>query len=121
MYVLVRIFYLFEITYCLMPLSLGCPALLRKMMHTDPDRRLTIEQVQRDRWFTRWAQPPPLAHQPNSLIVLPVARFLRSNKLLTAGKCNDPVSLAERLLQGLIVSGDMSLHSDGARANVPEK
>ncbi|KOS12473.1 camk camkl chk1 protein kinase [Malassezia pachydermatis] len=73
-------------------------SLLRKMMHPDPAKRITLAQIQRHRWFTR----------PNSL--------------LTSGKCNDPVSLAERLLYGLMVSGDMhvSLHSDGQRAPVPE-
>ncbi|KAI3624294.1 chk1 [Malassezia furfur] len=73
--------------------------LLRRMMHPDPKRRSSLEQIQRHRWFTR------------------------PNALLTSGKCNDPVSLAERLLQGLIVSGDvqLALHSDGQRAPVPEK
>ncbi|PKI82816.1 Gef1p [Malassezia vespertilionis] len=73
-------------------------SLLRRMMHPDPRRRSTLEQIQRHRWFTR------------------------ENSLLTLGKCNDPVSLAERLLQGLIVSGDMqlALHSDGKRASIPD-
>lgn len=68
------------------------------MMHPDPRKRSSLEQIQRHRWFTR------------------------PNELLTSGKCNDPVSLAERLLQGLIVSGDvqLALHSDGQRAPVPE-
>lgn len=39
------------------------------------------------------------------------------------GQAPDATSLAERLLQGLVVSGDMdfNLHSDGQRAPVPEK
>lgn len=73
-------------------------SLLRRMMYPDPQKRSTLEQIQRHRWFTR----------PNSLI--------------SAGKCTDPVSLAERLLQGLIVSGDvqLALHTDGKRAPLPE-
>ncbi|WFD44388.1 non-specific serine/threonine protein kinase [Malassezia psittaci] len=73
-------------------------SLLRRMMHPDPKKRSSLQQIQRHRWYTR------------------------DNALLTSGKCNDPVSLAERLLQGLIVSGDvqLALHSDGQRASVPE-
>ncbi|WFD22780.1 non-specific serine/threonine protein kinase [Malassezia equina] len=73
-------------------------SLLRRMMHPDPARRITLAQIQRHRWFTR------------------------ENALLTSGQCNDPVSLAERLLHHLVVSGDMhmTLHTDGARAPVPE-
>lgn len=73
-------------------------SLLRRMMYPDPKRRATLEQVQRHRWFTR------------------------PNPLLSAGRCTDPVGLAERLLQGLVVSGDMhiALHTDGKRAAVPE-
>ena len=72
-------------------------SLLRRMMHPDPTRRASLSQIQRHRWFTR------------------------TNPLLSSGKCNDPVSLAERLLHGLIVSGDLhlSLHTDGQRAPVP--
>lgn len=68
-------------------------------MHPDPQKRSSLQQIQRHRWYTR------------------------KNALLTSGKCNDPVSLAERLLQGLIVSGDvqLALHSDGQRASVPER
>lgn len=63
------------------------------MLCVDPDKRYTIAAIKEHRWFRR----------PNSL---------RS----------DPVTLAERLLHGLIVSGDMDfgLHSDGRRAPVPE-
>ena len=72
-------------------------SLLRRMMHPDPTRRASLSQIQRHRWFTR------------------------TNPLVSSGKCNDPVSLAERLLHGLIVSGDLhlSLHTDGQRAPVP--
>ncbi|PWN48576.1 Pkinase-domain-containing protein [Violaceomyces palustris] len=73
-------------------------SLLKKMMHPNPGKRVSIEQIKRHRWYQR----------PNSL--------------LTKGKCNDPVNLAEKLLQGLAVSGDISisLHTDGKRAEVPE-
>ncbi|WFD27160.1 non-specific serine/threonine protein kinase [Malassezia nana] len=79
-------------------LSTDALSLLRRMMHPDPSRRITLAQIQRHRWFTR------------------------ENALMTSGQCNDPVSLAERLLHGLMVSGDMhmALHTDGARAAVPE-
>jgi len=79
-------------------LSADALSLLRRMMHPEPARRITLAQIQRHRWFTR------------------------ENALLTSGQCNDPVSLAERLLHGLVVSGDMhmALHTDGARAAVPE-
>lgn len=70
-------------------------SLLRRMMYPDPRRRITLEQIQRHRWYTR----------PNPLFA-----------------ANDPAGLAERLLHGLIVSGDvqLALHSDGQRAPVPE-
>lgn len=73
-------------------------SLLRRMMHPDPQKRSSLEQIQRHRWFTR------------------------PNALLAAGKCTDPITLAERLLQGLFVSGDMqlALHTDGQRAPLPE-
>ncbi|WFD29928.1 non-specific serine/threonine protein kinase [Malassezia sp. CBS 17886] len=73
-------------------------SLLRRMMYPDPRRRNTLAQIQRHRWFTR------------------------ANPLLQHGTAHDPVSLAERLLQGLVVSGDMqlALHSDGQRARVPD-
>ncbi|WFD34795.1 non-specific serine/threonine protein kinase [Malassezia cuniculi] len=73
-------------------------SLLRRMLHPDPQKRSSLEQIKRHRWFTR------------------------PNALLSAGKCTDPVTLAERLLQGLFVSGDMqlALHTDGQRAAVPE-
>ena len=76
-------------------ISMDALSLLRRMMHPDPSRRASLAQIQRHRWFTR------------------------SNPLLEAGKCSDPVSLAERLLHGLIVSGDMHLHTDGQRATLP--
>ncbi|PWY98246.1 Pkinase-domain-containing protein [Testicularia cyperi] len=96
-------------------------SLLKKMMHPTPERRITFEQIRRHRWYRR------------------------SNPLLSRkGRCNDPVNLAEKLLQGLAVSGDISLevagsagasataaaataaariaelHTDGQRAQVPE-
>lgn len=86
-------------------------ALLKAMLNPDPSRRLSIAAIKRHRWFTR--KNPLLA---------PVS-----------GQCTDPTSLAERLLQGLIVNGEMDyaaplsveerakqLHSDGERADVPE-
>ena len=82
------------------------------MMHPNPERRITFEGIRRHRWFKR------------------------ANELMTQkGKCNDPVNLAEKLLQGLAVSGDINLdvnsaaaaaarrldlHTDGQRAQVPE-
>lgn len=89
-------------------------SLLKKMMHPHPERRITFEGIRRHRWFRR------------------------QNELMTnKGKCNDPVNLAEKLLQGLAVSGDINLevaggaaaaaaarrlelHTDGQRAQVPE-
>ncbi|KAJ1022481.1 hypothetical protein NDA16_003470 [Ustilago loliicola] len=87
-------------------------SLLKKMMHPNPERRITFEGIRRHRWFKR------------------------TNDLVTQkGKCNDPVNLAEKLLQGLAVSGDinlevnsaasaaarrLALHTDGQRAQVPE-
>lgn len=86
-------------------------SLLKKMMHPNPEKRITFEGIRRHRWFKR------------------------ANDLMTQkGKCNDPVNLAEKLLQGLAVSGDISLevnsaaaaarrldlHTDGQRAQVPE-
>lgn len=87
-------------------------SLLKKMMHPTPEKRITFEGIRRHRWFKR------------------------ANDLMTQkGKCNDPVNLAEKLLQGLAVSGDiivevngaaaaaarrLDLHSDGQRAQVPE-
>lgn len=80
-------------------------------MHPDPTKRLSLEAIKRHRWYQR------------------------SNSLLEAKstQCNDPATLAERLLQGLIMNGEMDyaapltaderanqLHSDGARAHVPE-
>lgn len=82
-------------------------------MNPDPTKRLSIEAIKRHRWYRR------------------------SNSLLKAAhggtQCTDPSTLAERLLQGLIVNGEMDyaapltaeerakqLHSDGARAAVPE-
>lgn len=87
-------------------------SLLKGMMQPDPSKRLSIEAVKRHRWFKR------------------------SNPLLApkTGQCTDPTSLAERLLQGLIFNGEMDhvaplsveerakqLHSDGGRADLPEK
>ncbi|SNX85979.1 related to checkpoint kinase chk1 [Melanopsichium pennsylvanicum] len=88
-------------------------SLLKRMMHPDPNKRITFEAIHRHRWFSR------------------------ANHLMTQkGKCNDPVNLAEKLLQGLAVSGDINLevnggaapsatraldlHTDGQRAQVPE-
>ncbi|CDW97359.1 hypothetical protein [Sporisorium scitamineum] len=87
-------------------------SLLKKMMHPNPEKRITFEGIRRHRWFKR------------------------ANNLMTQkGKCNDPVNLAEKLLQGLAVSGDINLeinsaaaaaarrlelHTDGQRAQVPE-
>lgn len=86
-------------------------SLLKKMMHPSPEKRITFEGIRRHRWFKR------------------------ANDLMTQkGKCNDPVNLAEKLLQGLAVSGDINLevspsaaaarrldlHTDGQRAQVPE-
>lgn len=77
--------------------SADARALLCAMMHPDPARRASLAQIQQHPWFTR------------------------ANPLLSAGQCSDPVSLAERLLHGLIVSGDiqLALHTDGQRAPVP--
>lgn len=87
-------------------------SLLKGMLTPDPSRRLGIEAIKRHRWFTR------------------------RNSLLEPGssQCNDPASLAERLLQGLIVNGEMDyaaplsveerakeLHSDGGRADVTDQ
>lgn len=89
----------------------AAPALLRGMMHPDPTKRLSLEAIKRHRWY------------------------LRHNDLLESKstQCNDPTSLAERLLQGLIMNGEMDyaapltaeervkqLHSDGGRADVPD-
>lgn len=86
-------------------------SLLKKMMHPKPQQRITFEQIKRHRWYRR------------------------SNSLMShrGGKCTDPVNLAEKLLQGLAVSGDINLelskamaartldlHTDGQRAQVPE-
>ena len=88
-------------------------SLLKKMMHPNPEKRITFEGIRRHRWYKR------------------------ANDLMTQkGKCNDPVNLAEKLLQGLAVSGDINLevnnvaaavaarrldlHTDGQRAQVPE-
>jgi serine/threonine-protein kinase Chk1 len=68
------------------------------MMCVNPSKRITIEGIKKHKWFTR------------------------KNPLLINGQVPDAISLAERLLQGLIVSGDLdfNLHSDGQRATVPE-
>jgi serine/threonine-protein kinase Chk1 len=68
------------------------------MMCVNPNKRISIAGIKKHSWFTR--------HNP----------------LLVDGHAPDAISLAERLLQGLIVSGDLdfNLHSDGKRANVPE-
>lgn len=87
------------------------PALLRAMMNPDPTKRITFEAIKRHRWYTR------------------------SNPLLEpkSTQCTDPATLAERLLQGLIMHGEMDhvapisveerakeLHSDGGRADLPD-
>lgn len=68
------------------------------MMCVNPHKRISIAGIKKHSWFTR------------------------PNPLLVDGHAPDAISLAERLLQGLIVSGDLdfNLHSDGKRANVPE-
>lgn len=86
-------------------------ALVKGMLCPNPAKRLSLESIKRNRWYNR------------------------NNPLLTkSGQCTDPSTLAERLLQGLIVHGEMDyaapltieerakqLHSDGERADVPEK
>ncbi|CAD6931699.1 unnamed protein product [Tilletia controversa] len=78
-------------------------SLVRKMLQPDPSKRLRIEQIKNHRWYKR------------------ENRFISS-----ADRCTDPSLLAERLLHGLMVSGDMhatlkmELHSDGKRADVPD-
>ncbi|KAK0553531.1 Chk1 protein kinase [Tilletia horrida] len=78
-------------------------SLVRKMLEPEPSKRLRIDQVQQHRWFKRQN------------------RFMSA-----ANRCTDPSLLAERLLHGLMVSGDMhanlrsELHSDGKRAEVPD-
>ena len=73
-------------------------SLLHEMMCVNASKRISIEAIKRHRWFTR------------------------TNPLLIDGHAPNATSLAERLLQGLIVSGDLdfNLHSDGKRADVPE-
>ncbi|KAN0060742.1 Chk1 protein kinase [Thecaphora frezii] len=84
-------------------------SLLKKMLNPRPEKRASFEQIKRHRWY------------------------MRKNDLITQkGRCNDPVNLAEKLLQGLAVSGDISidigagaaakldLHTDGKRAEIPE-
>ena len=73
-------------------------SLLHQMMCVNPNKRISIEGIKKHRWFTR------------------------RNPLLVDGQAPDAISLAERLLQGLIVSGDLdfNLHSDGKRAAVPD-
>ncbi|KAL9931645.1 hypothetical protein V8E36_009431 [Tilletia maclaganii] len=78
-------------------------SLLRKMLEPDPSKRLSIKQIKQHRWYKR------------------------DNKFISAAnQCTDPSLLAERLLHGLMVSGDMhanlklELHSDGKRAPVPD-
>lgn len=73
-------------------------SLLHQMMCVNPAKRISIEKIKKHQWYTR------------------------QNPLLIDGQAPDAISLAERLLQGLIVSGDLdfNLHSDGKRANVPE-
>lgn len=67
-------------------------------MCVNPLKRISIASIKKHSWFTR------------------------PNPLLIDGRAPDAISLAERLLQGLIVSGDLdfNLHSDGKRATVPE-
>ncbi|KAE8216014.1 hypothetical protein CF327_g763 [Tilletia walkeri] len=78
-------------------------SLLRKMLEPDPAKRLRIDQIKSHRWYKR------------------ENRFMSA-----ANRCTDPSLLAERLLHGLVVSGDMhanlkmELHSDGKRAEVPD-
>ncbi|UZJ54425.1 hypothetical protein CBS101457_003745 [Exobasidium rhododendri] len=73
-------------------------SLLRSMMCVIPSKRITIQEIKSHKWFTR------------------------KNPLLIDGHGPDAISLAERLLQGLIVSGDLdfNLHSDGKRATIPD-
>jgi serine/threonine-protein kinase Chk1 len=73
-------------------------SLLHAMMCINPAKRISIQDIKKHKWFTR------------------------KNPLLIDGHGPDATSLAERLLQGLIVSGDLDfdLHSDGKRAKVPE-
>lgn len=73
-------------------------SLLQQMMCVNPNKRISIDGIKKHRWFTR------------------------RNPLLIDGQAPDAISLAERLLQGLIVSGDLdfNLHSDGKRASVPD-
>lgn len=84
-------------------IPLDALSLLKKMMHPVPDRRISIEGIKRHRWYQR--ENPFISQK---------------------GRCNDPVNLAEKLLQGLAVSGDIrmdvrtnELHTDGKRAEVP--
>ncbi|KAK0530660.1 Chk1 protein kinase [Tilletia horrida] len=78
-------------------------SLLRKMLEPDPSNRLSISQIKQHRWYKR------------------ENRFISA-----ANQCTDPSLLAERLLHGLMVSGDMhanlkiELHSDGKRAELPD-
>lgn len=73
-------------------------SLLHGMLCVYPQKRLTIADVKKHKWF------------------------MRENALMPRGRDPDPTSLAEGLLQGLIVSGDLTyeLHTDGKRAQVPE-
>lgn len=69
------------------------------MLSCHPNERITIAKIKQHPWY------------------------LRKNRIMPDGQAPDATSLAEKLLQGLIVSGDldMNLHSDGKRAEVPEK
>lgn len=73
-------------------------SLLHGMLSVYPQKRLSIAEIKKHKWF------------------------LRENPLMPRGQDPDPASLAEGLLQGLIVSGDLTyqLHTDGERAKVPD-
>ena len=73
-------------------------SLLHGMLCVYPQKRFSISDIKKHKWY------------------------LRNNSLMPRGQDPDPASLAEGLLQGLIVSGDLTyqLHTDGKRADVPD-
>ncbi|TPX35529.1 hypothetical protein SmJEL517_g02132 [Synchytrium microbalum] len=60
--------------------------LLRGILNTDTTKRFTVDQIQKNRWFA-----------------IP-------NDMLTDGKCNNPMAIAESMMVTLTQSGDYTMH-----------
>ncbi|KAJ3090499.1 Chk1 protein kinase, partial [Quaeritorhiza haematococci] len=69
--------------------------LLRGVLNMDPQRRYNIHQIKANSWFCR------------------------PNPMLTDGKCNDPVALAERMISNLTLAGEAIVSSSPELGSSP--